>query len=80
MALNILLDDSAKNHVTLTLSPLKQLQVTQMDDFNYHYGIPTVVINEDTPRDKTWWNVSLIYSTLLACSVAIVGADECLEP
>src|SRR6266700_1310126 len=77
MALNILLDDLAKNHVTLTLSPLKQLQVTQMDDFNYRYGIPTVVINEDTSRDETWWNVSLIYLTLLACSVAIIGTDEC---
>ena len=75
IALNILLDDPAKNHVTLTLSPLKRLQVTQMNDFNSRYGIPTVVINEDTPRDETWWNVSLINSTLLACSVAIVCAD-----
>ncbi len=75
IALNILLDDPAKNYVTLTLSPLKRLQVTQMNDFNCRYGIPTVVINEDTPRDETWWNVSLMNSTLFACSVAIVHAD-----
>jgi ATP-dependent helicase YprA (DUF1998 family) len=49
IALNILLDDLDKNLVTITLSPLKRLQVTQEMDFNTWYGIPTVVINEDTP-------------------------------
>ena len=64
MALNILLEDPAKNLVTLTLSPLKRLQSTQENDFNTRYGIPTVVINEDTPRDKVWWNASHV---LVAC-------------
>ncbi|KAF8258083.1 P-loop containing nucleoside triphosphate hydrolase protein, partial [Lactarius quietus] len=27
----------------------------QESDFNTQYGIPTVVINEDTPRDDAWW-------------------------
>ena len=58
IALNVLLDDPDNNHVTLTLSPLKRLQVTQESDFNTRYGIPTVVINEDTPREDSWWNVS----------------------
>lgn len=58
IALNALLDDPDKSLVTLTLSPLKRLQVTQESDFNARYGIPTVVINEDTPRDDAWWNVS----------------------
>lgn len=59
IALNILLDDPDKNFITLTLSPLKHLQVTQESDFNTRYGIPTVVINEDTPREDPWWNVSI---------------------
>lgn len=58
MALNILLDDPLKNQVTLTLSPLKRLQSTQQEDFETRYRICTVVINEDTPRDEAWWNVS----------------------
>lgn len=58
IALNVLLDDPDKSLVTLTLSPLKRLQVTQESDFNTRYGIPTVVINEDTPRDDAWWSVS----------------------
>ena len=58
IALNILLDDPSKQLVTLTLSPLKRLQITQESDFNSRYGVPTVVINEDTPRDDSWWNVS----------------------
>jgi hypothetical protein len=48
IALNTLLDDPGKSLVTLTLSPLKHLQMTQESDFNSRYGIPTVVINEDT--------------------------------
>jgi replicative superfamily II helicase len=58
MALNILLEDPAKNWITITISPLKRLQSTQETDFNTQYGIPTVVINEDTPRDDAWWNAS----------------------
>jgi len=57
IALCILLDDPAKKLVTLTLSPLKRLQITQENDFNTRYGISTVCINEDTPRDENWWNV-----------------------
>ncbi|KAH9007451.1 hypothetical protein EDB84DRAFT_1572865 [Lactarius hengduanensis] len=59
IALNALLDDPSAHLVTLTLSPLKRLQVTQENDFNSRYGIPTVVINEDTPRDDAWWSVGL---------------------
>jgi replicative superfamily II helicase len=58
IALNVLLDDPDKNLVTITLLPLKRLQVTQETDFNTRYGIPTVVINEDTPREDSWWSVS----------------------
>ncbi|KAH9054914.1 hypothetical protein EDB87DRAFT_1548254, partial [Lactarius vividus] len=57
IALNVLLDDPDAHLVTLTISPLKRLQVTQETDFNSQYGIPTVVINEDTPRDDAWWSV-----------------------
>jgi hypothetical protein len=58
IALSILLDNPAENTITLTISPLKRLQVTQESDFNTHFGIPTVTINEDTPRENEWWNVS----------------------
>jgi hypothetical protein len=57
-ALKILLDDPAAALTTITLSPLKRLQITQENDFNSKYGISTVVINEDTPRDDAWWDVS----------------------
>ncbi|KAH9009895.1 P-loop containing nucleoside triphosphate hydrolase protein [Lactarius hengduanensis] len=59
IALNALLDDPNAHLVTLTLSPLKRLQVTQENDFNSRYGIPTVVINEDTPRDDAWWSENI---------------------
>ena len=58
IALNVLLDDPDKHLITVTLSPLKRLQMTQESDFNTRYGIPTVVINEDTPREDVWWNVT----------------------
>jgi ATP-dependent helicase YprA (DUF1998 family) len=57
IALNILLDDPAKKLVTITFSPLKRLQVTQENDFNSRYGIPTVVINQDTPDEDKWYQV-----------------------
>ncbi|KAH9052274.1 P-loop containing nucleoside triphosphate hydrolase protein [Lactarius vividus] len=59
IALNVLLDDPDAHLVTLTISPLKRLQVTQETDFNSQYGIPTVVINEDTPRDDAWWSENI---------------------
>lgn len=60
IALCILLDDPAANFITITISPLKRLQVTQGSDFSFNscFRIPTVTINEDTPRDINWWNVS----------------------
>ena len=58
IALCILLDNPTANFLSITVSPLKRLQVTQESDFNNRFGIPTVTINEDTPRDSEWWNVS----------------------
>ena len=60
IALCILLGDPTANYLSITISPLKRLQVTQESDFNNRFGIPTVTINEDTPRDNEWWNVSTI--------------------
>jgi len=59
IALCILLDNPAENFITITISPLKRLQVTQESDFNTRFGIPTVVINDDTSGENDWWNVSL---------------------
>ena len=51
IALNFLLDDPSTEPVTLTISPLKQLQSMQADDFSKKYNVPTLTINEDTPRE-----------------------------
>ncbi|KAH9028011.1 P-loop containing nucleoside triphosphate hydrolase protein [Lactarius hengduanensis] len=59
IVLNTLLDAPEKKLVTLVISPLKHLQVTQENDFNTWYGIPTVVINEDTPREDAWWTENI---------------------
>ncbi|KAH8981064.1 P-loop containing nucleoside triphosphate hydrolase protein [Lactarius akahatsu] len=59
IVLNTLLDAPEKKLVTLVISPLKRLQVTQENDFNTRYGIPTVVINEDTPREDAWWTENI---------------------
>ena len=59
IALNILLDDPSRHPITVMLSPLKRLQVTQESDFNSRYSIPAVVINEDTPREDSWWTVRI---------------------
>ncbi|KAF8886086.1 hypothetical protein CPB84DRAFT_1685195 [Gymnopilus junonius] len=62
IALSILLNDPDAHSITLTISPLKQLQVMQESNFNLQFGIPTVTINEDTPYESEWWNVSIKYT------------------
>lgn len=64
IALCILLDNPANNFITLTISPLKRLQVTQESDFNTRFQIPTVVINHDTSGENDWWNVSILSTHL----------------
>ncbi|KAF8871302.1 hypothetical protein CPB84DRAFT_1716710 [Gymnopilus junonius] len=56
IALCILLDDPSANLLTITISPLKRLQVTQESDFNGRFGIQTVTVNEDTSDSIKWWN------------------------
>ena len=58
MALTMLLDDPADHRITIMISPLKRLQVTQESDFNRRFGIHTVVINDDTQSKNSWWDVS----------------------
>ena len=58
IVLCLLLDDPSADPITITISPLKWLQVTQESDFNSRFQIPTVTINEDTPHNVDWWNVS----------------------
>lgn len=85
IVLNALLNTPHKHLVTLVILPLKHLQITQENDFNTRYGIPTVVINEDTPREDAWWTVSYESLTFSYCDnhIAIVrkmfGAARC-EP
>ncbi|KAF8432233.1 P-loop containing nucleoside triphosphate hydrolase protein, partial [Boletus edulis BED1] len=42
------------NSISITISPLKRLQVTQVSE-SENYGIRTVAINEDTPNDPGLW-------------------------
>ena len=42
--------------LAVIFSPLKQLQVVQVLEFE-HYGIKTLAINEDTPNDPDLWKV-----------------------
>ena len=60
IAHTMLLDDPADHWITIMISPLKCLQVTQLQesDFNTKYGISTVVINDDTTSENSWWDVS----------------------
>ncbi|KAF8150858.1 P-loop containing nucleoside triphosphate hydrolase protein [Crassisporium funariophilum] len=62
IALCTLLDNPAKKKVTIIVSPLKRLQTSQANEFTAHFGIRAVAINEDTPRDPTWWSEN-IFST-----------------
>ena len=64
IALCILLDDPTANYLSITISPLKRLQVTQESDFNNRFGIPTVTINEDTSRNNKHF---LVYWTGYVC-------------
>ncbi|KAJ7635636.1 hypothetical protein B0H17DRAFT_861405, partial [Mycena rosella] len=41
--------------ITLTVSPLKRLQMMQVRDFMQKYNIPTIAINEDTPQSPELW-------------------------
>ncbi|KAJ7448715.1 P-loop containing nucleoside triphosphate hydrolase protein [Mycena latifolia] len=43
------------NTITLTISPLKRLQRMQVNAFMSKYGIPTLAINEDTPKIPELW-------------------------
>ncbi|KAG6843060.1 hypothetical protein H0H93_002422, partial [Arthromyces matolae] len=54
--LSLLLDNPAEHSLSITISPLKRLQATQAEDMNKRYQIPTVAINEDTPRNDEFWN------------------------
>ncbi|KAG2044373.1 hypothetical protein BDR03DRAFT_850377 [Suillus americanus] len=43
--------------ISMTISPLKHLQATQVLE-STRYGIPTIVINKDTPTDLSLWEVN----------------------
>ncbi|KAF8055298.1 P-loop containing nucleoside triphosphate hydrolase protein [Lyophyllum atratum] len=59
IVLSLLLDDPQDHHLSITISPLKRLQISQENDFNTQYLIPTIAINDDTPRDESFWNENI---------------------
>ncbi|KAF8233171.1 hypothetical protein L208DRAFT_1268284, partial [Tricholoma matsutake] len=75
IALSLLLDDPANHFVSLTISPLKRLQVTQADNFNKNYRIPTIAINDDTPWEDNYWNVSYVF--IFFISLCDFSSDPC---
>ncbi|KAF8222529.1 hypothetical protein L208DRAFT_1219457, partial [Tricholoma matsutake] len=52
--LNHLLNDPRDNGMSLTISPSGH---PGGNDFNAKYGIQTIVINDCTPREDTYWNM-----------------------
>jgi hypothetical protein len=61
----------APHNISMVVSPLKQLQSVQVDEFE-RYGIKTVAINEDTPSDTELWQVSFdVPSSELLTSLCI---------
>ncbi|KAF8233987.1 hypothetical protein L208DRAFT_1264260, partial [Tricholoma matsutake] len=65
ITLSLLLNDPENHFISLTISPLKWLQVTQVStsagayNFNKNYRIPTIAINDDTPREDNYWNTHI---------------------
>ncbi|SJL16065.1 uncharacterized protein ARMOST_19581 [Armillaria ostoyae] len=51
----LLLINAVPERISITVSPLKRLQITQTENFNVKYSIKTVAINDDTPRNIEWW-------------------------
>ena len=67
IAICTLLDDPARNKITIIVSPLKQLQKSQANEFTTRFGIRAVAINEDTPQDSIWWSVSCPFVIFYMC-------------
>ncbi|PBK92713.1 hypothetical protein ARMGADRAFT_1030937 [Armillaria gallica] len=53
----LILLNGSLDALTLTISPLKRLQITQVATFCTHYGIDTIAINDDTPHNDNYWNM-----------------------
>ncbi|KAG2003761.1 ATP-dependent DNA helicase recQ [Coprinopsis cinerea AmutBmut pab1-1] len=62
MVIALLLPDPEENRAVATLCPLKRLQTDQEKDFSKRYGIPTVAINENTPRSQEFYSTH-VYDT-----------------
>ncbi|SJL04214.1 uncharacterized protein ARMOST_07575 [Armillaria ostoyae] len=60
IALSILLDNPSSG-ATITISPLKHLQLTQAADFCNKYKINTIAINDDTSCTQKFWD-KMIYN------------------
>ncbi|KAK0240631.1 P-loop containing nucleoside triphosphate hydrolase protein [Armillaria nabsnona] len=52
----LILSDKPSDGTTITISPLKRLQVTQTADFVRKYRIKTMAINDDTSRTQSFWD------------------------
>lgn len=92
IALNVLLDDLDKDLITLTLSPLKQLQMTQESDFDSQYRYLQLWLMK-THHERTcggmWvFLICLMYSALIShawkeniwnLKTCTLGALSCLS-
>ncbi|KAL0057289.1 hypothetical protein AAF712_016074 [Marasmius tenuissimus] len=55
LAVALLVHLASRHRITITISPLKRPQITHARDFLEKYKIPTLVVNEDTPRGVYYW-------------------------
>jgi hypothetical protein len=61
--------------ISVVVSPLKRLQVLQVDEFR-RWGLSTIAINEDTPDTEEVWNVSRGH--LIDILLSFLSPDFCL--
>ncbi|KAH6911333.1 hypothetical protein BKA70DRAFT_1031824, partial [Coprinopsis sp. MPI-PUGE-AT-0042] len=57
IAIAALLPMPSDNRIVIVISPLQRLQTTQAEDIQRKYQIPTIAINEHTPRTQEFFQV-----------------------
>ncbi|ESK93462.1 ii dna helicase [Moniliophthora roreri MCA 2997] len=50
--------------ITIIIIPLKRLQYSMKNDILNNYGLQAVIINQDMPWNRKWWNQNLHHITM----------------
>ncbi|KAF9257006.1 hypothetical protein L218DRAFT_949530 [Marasmius fiardii PR-910] len=59
LAIALLVHLVSRQRITITISPLKRLQIIQAQKFLCKYKIPTIVVNEETPCGLEYWTMRI---------------------